>query len=99
MEIDYIEDLKRDLSEGLMIENNTILGYKIRIVYRGEGLFYHNLITDRAFICDIQIRDSVIFTKTITKWDDKTKITSKEEILKHIEDYFVNYQNVKPKLV
>lgn len=67
MEIDYINELKNDVAEGLMIQNNKDLDYKIIIVYRSEGLFYHNLITNKAFICDIQIRDSIIFTKSIKR--------------------------------
>ncbi|MCL9807525.1 hypothetical protein NAT51_18545 [Flavobacterium amniphilum] len=99
MEIEYINELKNDVTEGLMIQNNKNLGYKIRIVYRGEGLFYHNLITNKAFICDIQIRDSIIFAKSIKRWDDKTLIANKEEILEHIKNYFLDYQKIVPKFI
>ncbi len=99
MEIDYIAELKQDKKTAPMIENNIEEGYKIRIVYRGEGLFYHNIIDNKAFICDIQIRTGVIFQKTINRWDDNSKIENKELILHRLCNYFLTIQQITPVVV
>jgi len=98
MEINYINELKEDKTIAPMIENNIIDGYKIRIVYRGEGLFYHDIVCNKAFICNIQIRTGVIFTKTINRWDDRTEITNKEQVIRRIQNYFFLFQKIKPIL-
>ena len=98
MEINYINELKEDKTIAPMIEHNMIDGYKIRIVYRGEGLFYHDIVSQKAFICDIQIRTGVIFTETINRWDDQTEIINKEQIIRRIQNYFLLFQKIKPVL-
>ncbi len=96
MELDYVKELKSDKKEAPMIEINLQSGYKIRVVYRGEGLFYHDFETDKALVFDIQIRNGSIFESTIKKWDDSSKISQKERdiILERTKLYFHNFQKI-----
>ena len=95
-EKEFIKELKEDKTIAPMIENNMIDGYKIRIVYRGEGLFYHDTVNKKAFICNIQITTGVIFIKTINRWDDRTEIINKEQIIRRIQNYFLLFQKIQP---
>jgi len=97
-EKEFIKELKEDKTIAPMIENNMIDGYRIRIVYRGEGLFYHDIVNKKAFICNIQIRTGVIFTETINRWDDRTEIINKEQIIRRIQNYFLLFQKIQPIL-
>ncbi|TDQ11788.1 hypothetical protein [Pedobacter metabolipauper] len=97
-ELEYLKELKTDMSEGIMIEHNTVDHYKIRLINKGEELFYHDLQTNTAFICAIQIRNGSIFEKTIHKWDTGALIENKQEILKQIERYFIIFQKIDPTI-
>lgn len=90
----YILELKADKSIGPMIENNLDQNYRIKILHRGEQLFYHDLLTDRALIVEIQVRNGSIFRKSIVKWDTGRSVENyeKEVILNRLLSYFINYQ-------
>ncbi|GAA0537992.1 hypothetical protein [Chitinophaga japonensis] len=98
LQFEFIQELKNDRTVAPMIEDNKTAGYKIRIIQRGEHLFYQQ--GDRAFICDIQIRDNILFTDSIKKRDDGTTITDEEKaiIFERIESYFKNYQKIDIRL-
>ena len=51
--------------------------YGIRVLGRGENLFFQK--NDKAFICEIDSREGLIFPKSVTKWDDGKKISAKEK--------------------
>lgn len=93
-EKEYIRELKIDKSTGKIIENNLFEGYKIRIIERGERLFYQQ--KEKALICEIQIRNGSIFSSSIKKWDDDSIVTEEEKrtILERIKSYFINYQQI-----
>lgn len=95
-EKEYIKELKLDESTGVMIEDNFVEGYRIRLIERGERLFYQQ--GENALICDIQIRNGSIFRSSIKKWDDDSIITEEEKliILERIKSYFINYQQIAP---
>ncbi len=90
----YLLELKSDKSTGAMIENNTDNKYKIKVLHRGEQLFYYDIFNDRAVIVEIQIRNGSIFKNSLTQWDSGQIITDeeKENVLNRIVSYFKNYQ-------
>jgi len=94
---DYINELKLDSRKAPMIED--VEDYKIRILHRGEDLFYWEKKEDRAFISDIQIRNGSIYSNSIKKWEDTGETITPEEkeiILQRIKSYFIRVQKVEP---
>ena len=89
----YINDLKSENATGPRVEINKEQGYKIRIINRGECLFYQE--GDRAVICDLDIKGYTIPVKSIKKWDDGKKITEEERdrIKERIRLYFLKFQD------
>ena len=98
MDIGYIKELKNDAATGLMIEYNYADNYKIRIIYKGEGIVYHDIQLDRATIIDIQIRNGSIFESSIVKWDNDDPISEQEKkiIVERLVLYFKKYQKIEP---
>lgn len=94
MELDYIQELKNDQAVGPMVEFNIVFNYKVRVVERGEGLFYHEIDSDRAIIIGIQVRNDTIFKNSLIRWDNGKNITAdeKEIIIKRITSYFNRFQ-------
>ncbi|MGX1927887.1 hypothetical protein [Flagellimonas sp. 2504JD4-2] len=93
----YIQELKLDDYTAPMIED--VEEYKIRILHRGEQLFYWDKKKNRAFISEIQIRNGSIYSNSIKKWDDTgEKITSGQKaiIIERLKSYFINYQKLEP---
>jgi hypothetical protein len=95
-----IQELKNSTDVGLSFERNVEYNYKVRIINRGEHLFYQQ--EDRAFICEINPHESIIFKYSIKKWDNGVKITDdeKEVIFDRLILYFKNFQdNIDAKIV
>ena len=97
MKDNNIEELKRDNTIAPMIEENRIELYRIKILNRGEHLFYFDKKKNKALIVEIQIRNGSIFDKSIKKWDDNESIknTEKKIILDRIVNYFQVFQKKK----
>ena len=93
----YISELKADGSSGPMIEINQIENYKIKILHRGEQLFYYDMLNDRALIVEIQIRNGSVFEKSIAKWDSGAKVDTDEKanIISRILNYFKVFQKME----
>ncbi len=93
----YIEELKKYDTSARMIEDNKELNYVIRILNRGEELFYFDKNKDKALIIDIQVRNGAIFSKSISKWSDGEEISEeiKNNIVKRLINYFLIYQKIK----
>ena len=93
LERQYINDLKSENATGPRVEINKEHGYKIRILHRGDRLFYQE--GDRAMICDLDIDGCAIPVKSIKKRDDGTKITEEERdrIKERIRLYFLKFQD------
>ncbi|HVI48245.1 MAG TPA: hypothetical protein VM802_25480 [Chitinophaga sp.] len=95
-EKEYIKELKEDKATGAMIEDNKTGGYKIRVIERGERLFYQQ--GNRGLLCEIQIRNGAIFSESIKEWDNNEKVTQEEKnlILDRLKSYFINFQGQTP---
>ncbi|MEZ0609347.1 hypothetical protein ACAW74_12560 [Fibrella sp. WM1] len=98
-EFAFMQALKADFSTGPMVEVNIEAGYKIKIIGRGEQLFYQQ--EDKALICEIQVRNDLIYRDSIKRWDDGSWIdeNQKEIILHRIINYFRMFQGVEAKVV
>ena len=97
---EYIQKLKLDNSTALMIEENTIGKYRIKILHRGEHLFYYDKEMNRALIVPIEVRSLMsqsIFKNSLNVWDTGLKITEDEKrvITNRVDQYFKNYQKVQ----
>ena len=92
---EYLKELKEETTEAPMIENNP--QYRIKVLHRGEQLFYKDNLTNKALIIEIQVRNGSIFEDSISKWDTREKITDSEKkvILDRVVGYFENYQMLK----
>jgi hypothetical protein len=86
-----IHRLKKDGVVGPRVEVND-KGYKIRIITRGEELFYMD--GKKALIADICLSPPCIFSFSIKKWDNGKIISDDEKkvILQRIISYFKKYQ-------
>lgn len=96
----YIQELKFDNRKAPMIED--VDEYKIRVLHRGEQLFYWEKKENRAFICEIQIRNGTIYSNSIKRWEDINKNITPEEkaiIIQRIQSYFIRYQKVEPVII
>jgi hypothetical protein len=91
-EKEYIRELKNDESTGAMIEHNLTDAYKIRVIEKGEHLFYQQ--GDKALICEIQIRNGSIFSSTIRTWDNDSVVNIEEKliIIERIKQYFIRVE-------
>ncbi|MDO6519019.1 hypothetical protein [Zobellia uliginosa] len=94
---EYILELKSDRSLAPMIEENISEKYRIKILHRGEQLFYHDKNQNRAIIIEIQVRNGSIFESSIKTWEDNTEITKQEKelILLRLKKYFKNFQQIE----
>lgn len=83
----YIEQLKNDTTVNRFKDDNDN-SYGIRVIGRGSYLFFQE--NDKALICQIDASNSVIFSKTIKKWNGKKKMTKqeKERITSLIKKYY-----------
>lgn len=79
--IDYINSLTEKDFDGIYCENNKELGYRIKIIFRGEAIIYQE--QNRSMICYIYIGEKgVLFeTKTIENWYNGTEISAEEKEL------------------
>ena len=89
---DYIEQLKKDDSIERRIDSEGNI-YRIRVLGRGENLFFQE--NEKCLLCEIDARNAVIFTKSIKKWEPKTKMSSEEKkrITNLIEKYYKEVYN------
>ncbi|MBN1984451.1 MAG: hypothetical protein JW795_23195 [Chitinivibrionales bacterium] len=87
-----LERLKADRGTGPYVEENVQEGYRIKIIYRGEHLFYQQ--GERALICAIDPIDNIIYKKSLKHWDNGKKISDEEKkiICDRIIRYFKVYQ-------
>ena len=68
--------------------------YGLLIISRGDLLFYQE--NEKALVCEISARYSLIAPETIKEWDNSHKITAEERpaILEKIQHFFKKaYQN------
>lgn len=93
----YIEELKKVDTSAPMIEHNKEFNYVIRILHKGEELFYFDKAKDKALIIDIQVRNGSIFSKSISKWSDGEEILEidKDIIIERLINYFQEFQKIK----
>ncbi len=92
LEYELIQAIKDNKEKLFAVNNNNKTCY-LKILNRGEQLFYQE--DERAFICEISVMDEVVFSGSIKKWDSGAKITAqeKEQIKQSIEKFFMdNYQ-------
>jgi hypothetical protein len=89
---DEIKNLKADNSTGKYIETNSRENYKIRVVRRGEGIFYQD--GDRALICPTDPFLPIISVSKASRWDDGERPTEEEisKMKERIIKYFQKYQ-------
>jgi len=101
MELDYIQELKNDQAVGPIVEYNIVSNYKVRIVNRGERLFYQEIDSDRAIIIDIQVRNDTIFENSLIRWDNGKNIAAdeKEIIIKRVISYFSRFQKTDVSII
>ncbi|GHH51413.1 hypothetical protein [[Pseudomonas] boreopolis] len=59
-----------------------------KIVYRGEGVFYHH--AGRSLICDLIIPRRLVVEKSISLWDDGARVADgeREQIKADLRRYF-----------
>ncbi|MEZ0539975.1 hypothetical protein [Fibrella arboris] len=98
-EYNLIQELKAQTNHGPMVEVNSVDKYKIMIIGRGEQLFYQQ--EDRALLCDIQVRNDLIYQNSIAWWDNGNAVTESEKsiILERLINYFKIFQKSGVKLV
>lgn len=78
MDLRYIAELKSRIDDAHELKDSLGESYFVKIVYRGEGLFYCQ--DNRAFICDLSIDGGgFIGKKSIKKWDNRKKISDEEK--------------------
>lgn len=75
----YVKEIKSTLTGAHEIKENNGVIYKIKILGRGEELFFQQ--GDNALICDISARSAVIDPNSITRWDNGNKIADEERKL------------------
>lgn len=94
---EYIAELKAETYSAPMIEDNKTQNYRIKILHKGEQLFYYDKVLDRAIIIEIQIRDGSIFEKSIETWDDNENILKNDKIIiiDRVKEYFIKYQKME----
>lgn len=92
----YINELKADTTSALMIEENKAEQYRIKILHRGEQLFYYDKKINKALIIEIQVRNGSIFKTSINKWDDGVTINEAEKttITDRLINYFKTFQKI-----
>ncbi|RWX00585.1 hypothetical protein [Flavobacterium cerinum] len=97
MNKEYIDELKGEVTSAPMIEDNLKERYRIKILGRGEELFYFDKKKNIAVIVEIQVRNGSVFKTSIQRWDDGTRIddSEKEIILKRIVKYFQCFQKIE----
>jgi len=88
-----IAELKAQAFSGARVEVNTEFDYRIRILHRGESIFYQE--GNRALICEFDPYAYLIVEKSIAKWDDE-ELVSKEDLIRikeRLTRYFLVYQD------
>jgi hypothetical protein len=75
MDKEYAKELIGDLGSTSAINGEAGVA-NLKIVYRGEGLFYHS--AGRAFICPMSVAGDWVESKNIKKWHAGAKITKDE---------------------
>lgn len=87
-----LEDLKDESTRGPRVENNEVEDYRIRIVRRGEGIFYQE--GTRALICVTDPFEPIVVLASISKWDDGAVVTNEERetIMVRLKNYFKTHQ-------
>lgn len=73
----YMKELKEELQSAYRLELVDGGDCFIRILNRGEELFYFQ--AGKGLICEISAAHSLIYAQSIKKWDDGTKIGIKEK--------------------
>lgn len=96
MNSEYIEDLKSEVTSAPMIEDNLVALYRIKILHKGEELFYFDKKLGKALIVEVQVRNRSVFKKSINKWDDESIIGEDEKdlIMSRISRYFRAFQMI-----
>ncbi|WP_343534800.1 hypothetical protein [Pedobacter sp.] len=77
--MNYVKEIKSTISGCHEIKEEDGTFYKIKILGRGEELFFQK--NNDALICDISARFAVIDPKSIKRWDNGTKIADEERQL------------------
>lgn len=93
-ELNYIKELKQGRS-AYEYHDQSAGTIRLLIIYRGERLFFQ--INDRALICDISARDSMLGKRSLKKWDDGRLIGAedRELLVALIQKYYtLSYRDV-----
>ena len=90
---EYMVKLKAEIHNGPRAENNTEQQYKIRIIERGERLFYQ--CHDKALICEFDPYSTTVFLSSIRKWDDGKKMNPEERelYLERLKLHFLRFHD------
>lgn len=99
LQYEHIQELKETTVATPRVEVNQEEDYKVRIINRGEQLFYQQ--ENRALICEIQPTESIVYTDSIKRWDDGKPVTDEEKrrIITRLDSYFKKYQEAEAKFV
>lgn len=98
---DFIRKLKEDRSTGPYVEVNP-LGYRIKIILRGEHLFYEE--GDRALVIGLspsyRTGHVYIHADTIDMWDDGVPVAMEEKprIVERVISYFRHHQDIEVRV-
>lgn len=73
-ELNYIKELK--VYKTYEYHDESVGTIRLLIIYRGERLFFQ--VNEKALICEISARDSMLSKKSLKKWDDGSSIDTEE---------------------
>ena len=92
-----IDKLKKDNQQVHRYQDSNG-DYGIRVLGRGENLFFQK--NEKAFICEIDAGEGLIFQKTITHWDTGKKISKDErnQLLQILIFLYRKFYNDEAKL-
>lgn len=84
-ELSYIKELKNN--EFVYEYKDEIHGIiRIMIIYRGERLYFQ--LNEKATICTISARDSLLSKKSIKRWDNGDKIDNVDALCSIICEFY-----------
>jgi hypothetical protein len=90
-----IKKLKREDYDAPRVENNPV--FRIKIIGRGEQLFYHDKELGLALMIDISLMDDCVFASSIERWDNKAEVSDEEKaiVVKRVKQYFLDHQGTE----
>jgi hypothetical protein len=76
---EHIQELKRQKSSAYKVSLGDNTDCYLQVLNRGEQMYFQ--LGEKALICEISALHGIIYSDSVKKWDDNSKVSDNERLI------------------